>query len=348
MAGRYDIDDLLARVDLRQLADELLGGHRSDGHAARWPSPTPGHPQTGRTPPMTIRVGADGRERFHCWSTGAKGTAIDLIGLVYGLPTADAITWLAERVTARGSPILPRDPRPAVMLDRRRNEVAIEAYVAMGEHWLWSSAGRGPLRYLTNQRGLDPAVLRANRVGFDPGTRLERRAHGLPGGPGITLPTFNQHGDLIYVQNRSLRPDATRRYLNPTTEIAPTPALSWPRSTHPDATTLVVCEGLIDALTVTALGHQAVAVLGVAHVSAELARTIGACPEDLIIAFDNDPAGRLAHARLAELLAQNGRQVRCWDLEPGHDLNSSIRTRHAAGPPESVAGRSGRPCPSAS
>ena len=346
MTGRYDIDDLLARVDLRQLADELLGGHRGDGHAARWASPTPGHPQTGRTPPMTIRAGTDGRERFHCWSTGAKGTAIDLIGLVYGLPTAEAITWLADRVTARGSPVVPRDPRPTAVPDRGRNDAAIEAYVAMGEHWLWSPAGRGPLRYLTERRGLDPDVLRANRVGFDPGVRLEPRAHGLPGGPGITLPAFDQHGDLVYVQNRSLRPDASRRYLNPTTEIAGAPPLSWPRSTHPDARTLVVCEGLIDALTVTAVGHRAVAVLGVANISFPVARTIAARPEDLIIAFDNDPAGRLAHARIAELLEQNGRQFTCWDLPTGHDLNSTIRTRHR--PPGHDARRPGRPCPSPS
>ena len=346
MPGHYDIDDLVARVDLRQLADELLGGHRGDGHAARWPSPTPGQPQTGRTPPMTIRTGADGRERFHCWATGAKGTAIDLIGLVYGLPTADAITWLAERVTARASPIVLRDPRPTVVPDRRRNEVAIEAYVAMGEHWLWSPAGCGPLRYLTDQRGLDPDILRANRVGFDPGARLERRVHGLPGGPGITLPTFDQHGDLVYVQNRSLRPDASRRYLNPKTEIAGAPTLSWPRSNAPDARTLVVCEGLIDALTVTAVGHHAVAVLGVGNICADVARTIAGRPEDLIIAFDNDPAGRHAHARIAELLEQIGRQFRSWELPSGHDLNSTIGKGYR--PPVPVAPRSGRPCPSPS
>ena len=134
MAGRYDIDDVLARVDLRQPADELLGGHKGNGHGARWPSPTPGHPQTGRTPPMTIRVGDDGRERFHCWSTGAKGTAIDLVGLVYGLTTADAITWLVERVAARGDPVVARQLNPAIVPDRHRNDAAIEAYVAMGEH----------------------------------------------------------------------------------------------------------------------------------------------------------------------------------------------------------------------
>ena len=112
MGARHDIDELLARIDLAQLADELLGGHRGHGTNARWASPTPGHPQTGRTPPMTIRVSPDGRQRFHCWATGATGTAIDLLTLTQGIDTPAAINALAERAAMHPGPLSPR-PAPA-------------------------------------------------------------------------------------------------------------------------------------------------------------------------------------------------------------------------------------------
>ena len=344
MSGRYDIDDLLARVDLAALADELLGARRGHGAGARWPSPTPGHPQTGRTPPTSIRLDPDGRERFHCWATGARGTAIDLVALIRGSDVSAAIEWLAQRANASPqAPIVRRPPlRPAPasgVLDP-----AIEQYVAMGERWLWTPSGRGPLRYLTEQRGLDVEVLRLNCVGFDPGPRLERRPDGLPHSPGIILPTFNESGDLAYVQTRNINPATTRKYINPSSELAANPRLSWPRSaTRTNSDALVVCEGLIDALTLIGIGRQAVALLGATNVDERIVKILASRPERLVLALDNDPAGQHAHASLKRLLEVVGhRRVEALAVPVGHDVNTWLQYERLGA---SVTERAHQRCP---
>ena len=94
---RVDRDELLARIDLAALADELLGGHKGHGLAARWPSPDPAHSQTGRTPPMSIFRDRRGIQRWHCFATGLGGTAIDLVGVTRSWTVKEAIEWLADR-----------------------------------------------------------------------------------------------------------------------------------------------------------------------------------------------------------------------------------------------------------
>ena len=335
MGARHDINELLARIDLAELADELLGSHRGHGTNARWASPTPGHPQTGRTPPMTIRVSPDGRQRFHCWATGATGTAIDLLTLTQGIDIPSAINALAERAAMHPGPPPPRPAPTSAPPAAGQPNPAIEAYITMGEHWLWTPPGRGPLRYLTQQRALDPDTLRANRVGFDPGPRLAPRPAGLPHGPGIILPTYDEQARLVYVQTRSLRPDTTRKYTNPTSALAANPGLSWPLNadlTH--GRELIVCEGLIDALTLTGHGYRTVAVLGAGHSGRNLANTLAARTEDLILAFDADPAGDRAQITLTELLIAAGRPVAIWPIPTGHDISSTLTTAASRSPPD--------------
>lgn len=50
MAGAsVDRDEVLARIDLEALADELLGPHKGKGRSKSWPCPAVGHgAQTGR------------------------------------------------------------------------------------------------------------------------------------------------------------------------------------------------------------------------------------------------------------------------------------------------------------
>ena len=50
----YDRDALLAAVDLRALADDLLGHPSGGGRSLMRPCPSAQHAQTGRTPPVSI------------------------------------------------------------------------------------------------------------------------------------------------------------------------------------------------------------------------------------------------------------------------------------------------------
>jgi hypothetical protein len=261
----FDRDELLARTDLALLADELLGGRRGNGRAARWPSPVPGHPQTGASPPMSIFRDRRGIERWTCFATGTAGTAIDLAMVARDLSAAEAMTWLAERAAMRGDDWRPRmapvrpAARPAGPSD------ALRQYADACAATLWQPAGAAIRRWLTDDRCLDPDVLRRNRIGADPGRLTLRRARGLPWrGPGAAFPALDGHGDTVYVQLRHLHtPPGRPKYENPTAEHGTNPRVTFVSpAEHDGRGVLVVAEGMPDALTAASAGFAAAAVLG--------------------------------------------------------------------------------------
>ena len=333
----YDRREVLDRTDLAALADEVLGPHKGRGTSSAWPCPHPDHgPQTGRTPPLGVFVSHAGEQRWRCHGCGAAGTAADLVMVTQRVGFREAIEALARRAgVAEQTDAEPfgRVPRPAVSrpAPTRPGVVSpeVERHVAACEAWLWSPAG-APMRRWLGRRGLGEGVLRANRVGADPGPQSLRRARGLPrGGPAVVLPVLDPDGRAVYLQARYLRPPGGRKYDNPAAALAgPSPRLAEVRLPAPpaDASTVLVCEGLPDALTAAQAGHRAAAVLGAGlpddRLAAALARRYPT--EALVVAFDADDRGRAGAQRLEEGLAQAGAGHRVGTLEvPGAwgDLN---------------------------
>lgn len=323
---RYDRDELLALTDLAELADELLGWHTGNGRGARWPSPVPNHPQTGKTPPMSIFVDHRGIERWTCFATSANGTAIDLITVSTGRSVGEAMAWLAERAGVdrpppeRRAPVrhAPAPPEPPGPSD------ALVEYVEACERILWEPAGRAIREWLVEERRLDSEVLRLNRVGADPGRRTLPRAKGLPWrGPAAVFPALADERHPVYLQARYLHPPAGRgKFDNPTAEHGRNPRL-----TGVDALSRsregpwIITEGVPDALSAASVGYAAMAVLGAAVTDHEVARRIAERPGLLVVAFDSDGAGRSGSARLVEQLRSQGRRVA--EIEPPcGDLNA--------------------------
>jgi DNA primase (bacterial type) len=169
----YDRGDVLARIPLASLCDELLDPHHGRGRTASWSCPDPGHgPQTGRTPPVTVFRPRSGIERWHCHACGAGGTAVDLVMVTQGVAFRDALELLARRAGAPEEPWRPATPRPQPPRHPEparpaRPDPALERYVAACEAWLWSPSG-APMRSWLADRRLDEEILRTNRVGADP------------------------------------------------------------------------------------------------------------------------------------------------------------------------------------
>lgn len=345
---RYDRDELLARTDLTVLADELLGFHVGNARNARWPSPVPNHPQTGRTPPMSIFVDHRGIERWTCFATGANGTAIDLVMVATGRSVGDAIGWLAERARLdRPPPERPppvrRDP-PSSPPPARGPSTALKEYVEACERILWQPAGAAIRHWLVEERCLDPEVLRLNRVGADPGPRALRRAKGLPRqGLAAIFPALNDRREAVYLQARYLRPPPNRgKYDNPTRSHGDNPrcvAVATPQSDGDGWT--VVTEGLPDALSAATLGYKAFAVLGAGAPDRRVAHRLGSVRGRLLLAFDSDAAGLHGTERLLDGLATVGRRdvtvirpsngdLNSWLVAQGRDaVRRQLRTRLA-------------------
>ena len=324
----YDRDAIIAEVDLRALADELLGDHTGGERNPAWRCPNPQHAQTGRTPPVNVFTSHRGEQRWRCHGCGDGGTAIDLVMACRGVDLREAMQELADRAVQA-----PRQPdweprrlvRPVTEPVRGcRDTEGLTAYVDSCERVLWRSDGAGVRRWLTEERGLPADVLRTNHVGADLGPRRQPRPDGMCRMGGAVLPVI-AGGEVVYAQVRVPHPRPDRpRYLNPSADLAPNPRLARfrpPKVEHPE---VLVTEGAIDALSAASVGYRAVAVLSAGYPDRSVAHALSRLPHPLVIAFDPDDAGRQGADRLAHLLDAELRPAAVLDLEHG-DINDALR-----------------------
>ena len=179
----------------RRWAGPLVGGA---------PSPTT-TTSIRRSPSSTDRRGI---ERWRCWSGGHGGTAIDAIHVAFRIGYREAIEELARRAGLQPDepgvrrirrPLPPRQPVP---LHPQRGPLRRGLRAAAV-----AADGRPVLDYLIDERGLDPDVLRANRVGADPGTASSAAPADSPRhGPGAVFPALDRDGAVAYFQTRYLDP----------------------------------------------------------------------------------------------------------------------------------------------
>ena len=294
----HDIDQILSRIDLPELADELVGGRKGHGTSAKWPSPVPGHPQTGQSPPMGIYTDRQGIQRWKDFATGQGGTAIDLYMTAQSVDTKTAIEQLATRTSSQ--PIHQQTNRaPAQNYtagERHRTDGTprLTQWVQETNKLLQLPKARLAHRWLADH-GIDLDHAVANNVGYDPGATRLRRGDGLPrSGPAVVLPITNNDGDLTYAQSRSLRPGGPK-YINPKSQVAVNPTISILESRHDGP--MFLTEGVADALVLTQHGHNASALIGTGMTSRDTwvqPLTDASNGRQILLAFDNDPAGHSA------------------------------------------------------
>lgn len=326
-----DRDDLLRRTDLARLLDDLSPGPPTRlGTTARWRCVDPGHED--HNPSVSVFTDHRGIQRWKCWSGGHCGTAIDAILTAKGGTIAQALAELEQRTGDHG-----RTARPLVSPVASRpvelDQVVLE-YVEACQRILWKPSGRQVLDYLVTERGLDPAVLEANHVGADLGPDVMSRRKGLPrGGIAAVLPTHAIDGRIVYAQARYLHPDVGQlKYDNPAGRLGPNPRVGWiVNPTGRSTSVLVVCEGVIDALSTTGAGYASVALLSATYADQQVARSISseAGGRKLLLGLDNDEAGRTASQLLASAFEAFDCHHGILQIPTGHDLNTELRESSA-------------------
>jgi hypothetical protein len=302
---------------------------------------------------MTVFTGSRS-QRWKCHSCGEGGTAIDLWMLVKGSGVGEAIEALGSRTPlvrgrsdafrhtqptrprshepGKGESVLRASPVPTAAETPASPPVDpdVEAYVAVAEQTLWSPDGEVGRRWLHN-RGLSDDVLRANRVGFDPGPRAFRRRRELPRrGAGVVYPVLGPDGKAVYLQTRYLDPVAAGRgkYDNPWGGIATNPRVVPIRVPTPDSRLselVVVTEGIPDGLVVAQTGTPVAAVIGAANYGTEVVQRLdSAFPRGrFAILWDADHGGRRGGCILGIRLRAIGREVVLGRPPIGHgDLNA--------------------------
>lgn len=324
----WPINDVLDRTDLAALLDEVTQPSGRIGPGRKWHCPMPYHDDHRAS--VTMFRDRHGHERWRCWSGDHRGDAIDLAVAVTGQDRGEAIEWLAARAGMFPDRPLPAiKPKASPAPDAARvMDPLVARYVHACAQVLQTSTGR-PVRDWLNARGIGDDTINANLIGADPGRQMMRRSRGLPYGNGLaaTFPVFGPAGNLTYVQARYLDVEgAGRKYDNPAAALAPHPRLGFvvsPNLLHQD--TLLVCEGMPDALISAQAGFQAVGLLG-AHtpdeaVAARLANRAANLDAKLVLVCDPDPAGRRLADALSPLLERQGHAPTVIVPPNGYDLN---------------------------
>lgn len=299
--------ELLDRTDLAELLTSLSGPPTGTGRAARWSCFSPDHADDN--PSVSMFVDGKGVERWRCWSDGNAGTAIDAVMIGHNLDITGALQWLRERAGNYPEPPV-RTPSTTSF---RPLSPALRAWVNDCEHRLWRPEGEHAREWL-HARGLDDDVLRANRIGFDPGAHVAPRPHGLPRWRGVTVCSFDSAGHLAYVQARNLDGRAPSKYSNPTPAHGTLPAVTFPRG-GPAGGPVVVTEGVLDGLVVAQAGFRSAALISTSSIANGTAASVAdqirshAKNELIVLALDGDAAGRAATSRLREQLGDAPVQV---------------------------------------
>jgi replicative DNA helicase len=340
-----DRDELLLRLDLAELLEDLA---RPRGLAARgkqFPCPDVAHEQTGKTPPVSLTTATAGYGLWHCHACDRGGTAVDaLIAAGRARDVADAFAQLRDDHGVRAS--TPTRPRPtrvngaaaatpakaalsAEQIQAARLELA--RYVDACHERLWTPDGAPALQWL-RARGLGDAELRANRIGFDPGYRVwQRPRHQLPApaGPAVTLPLLDEHSGVVYAQARPLDDTEGRsKYLNPHSEwIGPSPRVgpTLGAGGHVDDGVLVACEGKFDAI-LTARHFAVWEVIGSGQPDASVADRLAAAARGrpIVVCFDADEAGQEGAQRLVALLEDRTSGGVAAIAPPAADINQLL------------------------
>jgi Toprim-like len=328
----WRIDDVLARTDLADLLDQLAEPAMFAIRGRRWHCPLPDHDDHHAS--VTIHTNHRGHQRWRCWSGGTnhRGDAIDLVSISQRLDRVNALDWLAARngmiPDVPLPPVARREPGVCPTVETALDPCVIR-YVEACEKILWRPTGRPVLEWL-HGRGFNDDLLRANRVGCDPGREMMQRRRGLAygGSIGAVFPALNEQGDVHYVQTRYLNPGTGPKYDNPATALATNPRLAWTRPVERGVgSRLVVCEGIPDALTAAGFGLSSVGTLGSQSCDQSSADRVGTYAANrglaLTLVNDNDDAGRSWREQWLHRLEVSG--ITAISVEPpdsGLDLNT--------------------------
>ena len=324
-------DEAVRRTDLRALMTELAGEPIGQNGRERWHCIVSSHED--RNPSTTVFVDNTGKERWKCWSCDHGGTAIDALVEARSMSVADAISELEDRTGSADttSPSTAKQPAKRPISAPIPLSSDAENYLTACHRLLWTRSGSTARSWL-HDRGLPDNVLRDNLVGFDPGPRLLDRAEGLPGnmtdkpymtrGGGVVYVSFGRDGSPVHVQCRLLHP-RTFKYVNPRREHGSIPSASFPRTSIVGGP-VIVTEGISDALIAVTAGFRSAAITAATTVRADTAQQISAYAngERVLLALDNDDAGRPATTALKGLL---GRQAAVMRLPADHDLTDTYR-----------------------
>ncbi len=330
------VDELIERSDIVDVVSQYVQLTKKGGNLFGL---CPFHNE--KTPSFSV---SPDKQIFHCFGCGKGGNVLSFIRAIENLSFPDAVRFLAEKngmtvPEESGSQELPRQRKRMLELNK---EAARWFYACLnspeGEKAAAYLEKRGISRKTANRFGLGAApdawdkLLTAMREkGF---TQDELLSAGLvtagqrkrEGGTRsvydkfrdrLMFPVIDIRGDVLGFSGRSLEAEQEPKYLNsPETLVFSKRrtlfGMNLAKNTKRGSILLV--EGNVDVVTLHQAGFDnAVASMGTA-LTTEQTRLISRYAKEIVICYDNDPAGKKATDRALDLLKNSEFTVRVLRL----------------------------------
>jgi len=186
--------------------------------------------------------------------------------------------------------------RSELNIDLTREKSASKTFDRTNISYYYSKRKQNPqaTEYLTKERGLKEAVLDRFEIGYNP-------AHNS-----IVFPVMDRKGNVLFFKEKPLD-KADQRYYNER-DVEKSKTLYGIHEVKPGNMVYLV-EGEIDALTVWGWGYPACAIMGSVMFATQADELVRAGVDRVILAFDNDEAGRKVTQQAKDLLIKKSVRV---------------------------------------
>jgi len=343
------VEQLKSAVDIVSVVEEYVRLRKSSAH--RYTGLCPFHSE--KTPSFSVNVS---RQRYYCFGCHATGDALQFVMEMEHVSFFEALKTLAER---QGIP-MPKRTQAADEESRRRaalfemHELAQENFRAN----LKAAAGEAARAYLS-RRGVNGETLEQFGLGYsDRSGRalarlLEQRGFapalmeesGLVGRRAdgsfydrfrnrLMFPIHNERGKIIAFGGRALEAEDQPKYLNsPETPIYKKREVLFNLHRAKDAVRkddrVILVEGYMDAIGVTAAGFPAVVASCGTALTAQQVQALKRHSQHIVVNFDPDAAGGGGAERSLDQLLAEGMFVKILELDGGLDPDEYCQQRGA-------------------
>lgn len=329
------IDELVSRSDIADVVGEYV--HLTPKGGNLW-GLCPFH--TEKTPSFSV---SRDKQIYHCFGCGKGGGVISFIMEMENLPFPDAVRLLAQRAGME----VPETGRDGEGRKKRARSLEANKLAARFYHDYLKGPGGGRVReYIVQRRitprtairfglgaapdGWDTLVRHMVQQGFD---KLELIDAGLAvaGKNGriydkfrsrLILPVIDTRGDVAGFTSRLLPGEEGAKYLNtPETAVFKKGrlvyALNFAKQTK--RPNLVLVEGNIDVITLHQAGFDNVVATMGTSLTEDHARLLARYTRELVLCYDNDPAGKQSTDRVLNILRNADLSVRVLQLPNAYD-----------------------------
>lgn len=339
------LDELIQKTDIADLVSDYVQ-LKQKGGASYW-GLCPFHSE--KTPSFHVETD---RQIYYCFGCGKGGGAINFVMDIENLGFMDAVQFLAKRAGME----MPEDGTPEETRSRRAKMLELNRDAARFYYSeLSGPRGKTAVDYI-NKRGISPAMVKKFGLGAAPNEwtalvdAMKKKGYsefqlvdaglakrGKSGGVYDTFrnrlmfPVIDVRGSVLGFSGRILD-DGEPKYLNsPDTAVFSKSrnlfALNLAKKSKMGM--LILAEGNIDVVSLHQAGFDcAVASLGTS-LTEDQARLMSRYTEKVVIAYDNDGAGRKAAERAIGIFEHTGISCRVLRMDGAKDPDEFIKQKGA-------------------